>query len=403
LLYALCHDPASTPRDRLEEARRWAARFFDPLTAAAPPHENDRSPSRRLKVGYVSPDFRQHTIARLIAPILAHHDRALFDVFCYSAGTNTDTTTARLRGMCENWHDISRTTDADAAALIRDHCIDVLVDLAGHMDKNRLGLFARKPAPVQIQLGYAATTGLRAIDARVSDSHSDPPGAEVQYTERLLRMPACAWCYEPDPDAPDAGPSPALASDHVTFSCLNRPDKFSDAALDCWAEVIDRVPQSRLVLLAGPAGPSNSWLRERFLSRGISESRILLAPRLARHDYLRLMATTDIALDSFPYNGDTTTCDAFWMGVPVVTLAGDSFLSRRGISLLKAVGLDELICASPQEYVDCAVQLASDPMRLARIRRELRERMMRSPLCDGASYARELEREFRQAFRAWRV
>ena len=403
LLFALVHDPACTPHRMLDEARRgWAARFAEPLTASAPRHEprRDADGSRRLRVGYVSPDFRGHTVARVIAPVLAAHDRTAFEVFCYASVRKPDGTTARLRSLCEHWRDIAHLGDEAAAALIRADRVDVLVDLAGHWADNRLPVFARRPAPAQAQLGYPATTGMSAIDYRVTDALSDPPGqTESHYTESLVRLPRCAWCYAPDADAPAPGPVPARANGggRVTFACLNRPMKVADAAIACWARVLDAVPGSRLVVLAGLAGAGNATLRKRFEDHGIGAGpRLTLAPRLPRREYLRLMATADLALDTFPYNGETTTCDALWMGVPVVAIAGETCVARRSASHLHNVGLwDECVASDLDDYVRRAVALASDLGRLAHLRAGLRDRMARSPVVDGISYTRALEAAYR--------
>lgn len=396
LLFALCHDPACTADSMREAACAWAIRFAERHTERAVPIFRERGVGRRLRVGYVSPDFRRHTIARLIAPVLAAHDRGGFEIHCYASVRKPDEETARLRSLSDAWHDIRDLSDEDAAELVRRHEIDILVDLAGHMGGNRLGILARRPAPVQVQLGYAATTGMSAMQYRVTDGFCDPPGrTESHGVEQLIRLPQCAWCYEPDPDAPPPGPLPAIQNRYVTFACLNRPMKISDAAIACYARILAELPTSKLILLGGLAGDGNASLRERFARRAITGCRLTLAPWQGRRGYLELMRQADVALDAFPYNGDTTTCDALWMGVPVLALAGDAFLSRRGVSHLSNVGLDDWIATDANDYVRRATSMAADLPLLQSLRAGLRGRLARSPLANGITYTRNLESAYR--------
>lgn len=395
LLFTLHYSSHVSPVRRLEEARKWARRHgqIQPLPAS----EIDRTPGRPLRIGYLSPDFRAHTIAHLIEPILDSHDRGRFRIYCYSSVQRPDCVTERLRGLADEWRDVSRISDDEAAATVRRDRIDILVELAGHMGGNRLLVLARRPAPVQVQLGYAGTTGLPSVDYRITDNHSDPPGTEVFYTEKLIRLTDCAWPYKPSPDSPAVGPLPALAARHVTFGCLNKSAKISDRSAALWGQILAAVPGSRLVVLSAA---ENRGALEQFERNGIPPDRVELSPPRPRVQYLQLFNRIDIALDPFPYNGDTTTCDGLWMGVPLVTLAGEAFVSRRGLCYLAGAGLSELVAESGDDYVAKAVQLASDRHRLAGIRMALRERMRQSPLTNGPRYTASLEGAFSQMWRS---
>lgn len=397
LLYTLHYLPALSRAGLLDEARRWADRHGR-FAEAGLAHDNDRDADRRLRIGYLSPDFRRHTIAHLIEPLLEAHDPERFEVHCYSAVLAPDAMTRRLEALANIWVDVSRASNADAARRIRDDRVDILVDLAGHMGDHRLGVVARRPAPIQVQLGYAGTTGFDAVDYRITDAHCDPPGADEFYSEKLIRLPDCAWLYKPSEGSPEAGPLPVLANRFVTFGCLNKTIKITGETIAAWCEVLAALPSSRLLVLSPPG---NTHLLSRFALRGIDPGRLELAAPRPRDEYLRLFNRIDIALDPFPYNGDTTTCDGLWMGVPLVTLAGDAFVSRRGVSHLMNVGLGELVAENATEYAGLAVTLASEPRRLASIRAGLRERMRQSPLTNGPRYAANLEAAYRRAWQEW--
>jgi len=296
--------------------------------------------------------------------------------------------TARFRGLADTWRDVNGISDDEAAEMIRADGIDILVELAGHMAANRLLVLARRPAPIQVQLGYAGTTGMTAVDYRITDWHSDPPGTEQYYTERLIRLPHCAWPYQPSADSRAVGALPALAAGHVTFGNLNKAVKISDGAAAVSGRVLAGVPGSRLVLLS-PA--DNRGLLEKMARHGIPPDRLELVPPRPRAEYLELFNRIDIALDPFPYTGDTTTCDGLWMGVPLVTLAGPSFVSRRGVCYLAGVGLSELAAQNDGEYVAKAIGLAGDLHHLAAIRASLRGLMSDSPITDGRGYTASLE------------
>jgi protein O-GlcNAc transferase len=361
----------------------------------------------RLRIGYVSPDFRQHSVAYFFEPLLMAHDRRAVEVFCYADVSSPDATTARLKARADHWRDALGMSDDALAERIRVDGIDILVDLAGHTAKNRLGAFARRPAPIQATwLGYPNTTGLSSIDYRLVDELTDPVGeADTHASERLLRLDGGFLCYGGAPNAPEPAPPPSATSGIVTFGSFNNPPKLSPRLLDTWASLLTRMPQARL-LLKGKAfrdPATRDLLLSRLTQRGIAADRVELVawlPNAAAH--LDLYSRIDVALDPFPYNGTTTTCEALWMGVPVVTLRGDRHRARVGASLLTQLGLTDWIADSSRGYQDIAIRLASDARALAELRASLRARMQASPLCDGAAFARKMEAAYREMLRRWR-
>ena len=405
LVYALNYHPDYDSQAVLAEHRAWARRHADPLSSGVAPHANNRTPGRRLRVGYVSSQFRSHAVNFFSEPILAAHDHRAVEVFCYSAAlpAESDATTARLRGHADHWREIAGRGDQQVSEMIRDDQIDVLVDLCGHIGGNRLLVFARKPAPVQVTyIGYQNTTGMLAMDYRLTDDWSDPPGTtDHLYTEKLVRLPRAFFCYLPSADAPDETPLPAMANKIITFGSFNHFGKVTPQVLATWAEILSVVPQSRLVLLA-PVTPS---LRRQvglaFERHGVSAERVELASRRPRGEYLKLIGRVDIALDPFPFNGHTTTCDCLWQGVPVVTLAGETYVSRYGGSALLNLGMQDLIASTREQYVAIARGLATDVERLQGLRAGLRARMLASPLVDAAGFTRNLEAAYRRMWVDW--
>lgn len=403
LLLTLHYDPSLSPQALFEEHRKWNAAHAATVTPL-PPAARDRSPTRTLRVGYVSPDFRQHPVAQFIVPLLEAHDRAQVEVVCFGTAPAEDEVTARIRSLPLTWRNIAALSDADAAAAIRAEGVDVLVDLAGHTAGNRLPLFAYRPAPVQVTyLGYPNTTGMTAIDWRLTDGIADPAGkSDSLHTEHLWRLERGFLCYAPPADAPPVGELPARRNGFVTFGSFNMLGKVNGPLLERWAAVLAAAPRSRLLLKA--AGLSEEETRERMwreLERlGVARERVLLRGHAARaQDHLAAYDEVDIGLDTFPYNGATTTCDALWMGVPVVTLAGASHVSRVGASLLTAVGLEEWIAPTPEVFLEIAARRAADVERLAQVRAALRGRMAASPLTDGAGMARAVEAAYREMWR----
>lgn len=387
-----------------DEVFEWHRRYGETFARGYTLPRPDPAWPRRLRVGYVSPDFRAHSVAYFIEPILAHHDRDRFEVYCYHVHPRRDGVTARLRALADHWRDADELApDALAAQVARDR-IDILVDLAGHTADNRMQTFALKPAPVQATyLGYPGTSGLGAIDWHITDARADPPGeAERHNVERLALLPATYFCYRPPADAPAVAPLPAGDSGPVTFGSFNHFPKLSAPFLDAVARVLGAIPGSRLILKSRPlSNPSLARrVRERFDAAGIEASRVELRgwePGVS--DHLAIYGQVDIALDSFPYNGATTSCEALWMGVPVVTLAGDRHAGRMGASLLHAIGLEELVTRDEAQYVATAVALAGDRVRLGALRAGLRGRMRGSPLMDEPRFARDLEALYERMWR----
>jgi len=341
-----------------------------------------------------------------LAPVIARHDRAAFEVVCYADVARPDAVTARFQAMADHWRPISGLSSEALAERVRLDHVDILVDLAGHLAPHLLTAFARKPAPVQLSwIGYVNSTGLKAIDYRLVDAVTDPPGqADACASEQLVRMPGGFACFEPPEGAPTPGPVPSLGAGHVTFGSFSPPSKLSDGVLDAWSGILRRIPGARLVLKAAAfddAG-ARTHLLDRFAQRGIDAARIDLVSWIANSaGHLALYDRIDVALDPFPHNGYTTTCEALWMAVPVVALAGERHVARISASFLARVGLQELIADNLERYVDLAVALAADTARLAELRRSLRPRMAASPLCDAQGFTRQLEAVYRAMWRRW--
>ncbi len=399
LLYAMYFDPRSTSQSIFDEHLRWAQRHAQPLSPKTPAIEVS-SQDRRLRIGYVSPDFRNHPVGRFILPLLTHHDRQAFEVVCFSDFPGEDAITRQIRACPDEWHTTHGLSDAQLGELIRAQRIDILIDLSLHMAGNRMLVFARKPAPLQITyLAYAGTSGMETMDYRLTDPHLDPPGlGGGRYSERSLHLPRTYWCYSPSADAPPVQPLPWAVRGAVTFGCLNTFSKINEAVIAAWARIMNSVPHSRLVLYA-PGGSHRDRTLDAFAAGGVDRGRIEFVMMRPLVEYLATYNRVDIALDPFPYNGGTTTCDVLWMGVPVVTLAGEMAVSRAGVSLLNNLALPELIATSVDEYVRIAAELAADRERLSELRRSLRDRMRTSPLCDASSFARDVEQVYRAAWK----
>ncbi len=405
LLLCLHYSEATTAQQLSDAHRQWGERFERQI-ARRQTYANDRTPDRQLRIGYVSPDFRAHSVAYFIEPLLQKHDRQAVEVFCYAEVMSPDAVTERLRALSDHWLATVGLSDEELAGRIEADRIDILVDLAGHTAYNRLGVFARAPAPVQATwLGYPNTTGLSAINYRLVDAVTDPAGsADALSIEAPVRLPGGFLCFGGVKDAPSPAAPPCGANGFITFGSFNNPAKLSLATLDMWVAVLARLPQARL-LLKGKSfadAATRALLLERFAERGVAGERIELEGwRVSRSDHLAHYDRVDIALDSFPYNGTTTTCEALWMGVPVVTLKGDRHSSRVGASLLAQLGMSEWVAASADDYVRIATKLAGEPDRLAELRRSLRARMAASPLCDGAAFARKIEAALGEMWRRW--
>lgn len=384
----------------------WSRRHAEPLKRFIQPHHNSRQPDRRLKIGYVSPDLRMHPVGRYLLPLLQCHDRTAVEVFCYSGVRAGDLITDHLRRRTDVWRDIFDLADDQVVALVRRDQIDILVDLAGHTGQSRLPVFARKPAPVQVTyLGYPNTTGMTTMDYRITDSHADPPGmTEAFQTERLVRLPETFLCYVTADEPVVAAEAPALRRGHVTFGSFNTAAKINASIVALWAQILQRVPGAKLLIKcqAMACQRSRKNLLDLFAARRIGPDRLELRSHVASHGaHLQMYDQVDIALDTYPYHGTTTTCEALWMGVAVVSLAGSSHVSRVGASILSNAGMGEWVAHSSEQYVEIAVKSAGDLARLSDLRTHLRQRMRQSPLMDAPRFTRNMEAAYRQMWLNW--
>jgi len=401
LLFTLQNQPNHPPAEVFAEHQRYAQHFETPVKPFWQAHANTPDPERRLKVGYVSGDFRQHAVAYFFEPILACHDTTRFEIYGYSNNPLRDHTTEHIAALMAHWLDCSSLSDAQLAEQIRADGIDILVDLSGHTALNRLPVFARKPAPVQLTyIGYPGSTGLTSIDYRISDPWQDPPGVTERYhSETLVRLPG-GMAYQPEPGAPDVNALPALASGELMLACLNDLSKVNPAVIKLWARILQALPQARLMLGNVIDNTIRQRLTDLFGQAGIGPERLVLQPRVSVPEYLALHHQIDLALDPFPYNGGTTTMHSLWMGVPVITLAGDHAVSRLCAAHLSRVGLDAFITHSEDEYLQCAIKFANDLPALNAVRQSLRERM-NAPQCQSAAITRQLEAAYRDMWQKW--
>ena len=372
--------------------------YENPLAAQAKKVQRARV-DHKVRLGYVSPDFYGHAVGQFIEPILATHDKNKFDVFCYSDNFHTDDSTARMKALVSNWRQVNEMNDEDVARMIQTDGIDILVDLAGHTARNRMGVFIRKPAPIQVTwIGYPNTTGLSTMDYRITDALADPVGAaDALHTEKLLRLPECFSCFQAPRQSPDVGPLPALANGFITIGSFNNFAKITPHVMRVWIDIMNRVPGSRLLLknrsLDNPR--LKNLILEELCKHGADPKRVdLRSPDILPMDHLNGYNLLDIALDSFPYNGTTTTCEALWMGVPVITLAGNNHVSRVGVSQMTNLGLPELIARDTNDYVHIAEELANDLPRLVALRRGMRERLKNSPLMNVTRFTKNLEEAY---------
>ncbi|MGA3067509.1 MAG: tetratricopeptide repeat protein [Tepidisphaeraceae bacterium] len=405
LIFALHYHPAHDAQSILHELRRFNQQHAHPLAKFIQPHANDRAPDRPLRVGYVSPDFRDHVIGRNLLPLLRRHDRQLFEITCYSSVPRPDAFTRQFQQAAHHWRDIVKLTDEQIAGQIRDDHIDILIDLALFMSTRLLMVFARKPAPIHATFGgYPGSTGLDTIDYRLTDPHLDPPGETDQfYSEKSIRLPHSFWCYDPiamDAPTDPVNPLPALQNGYITFGCLNNFCKVNDQVLELWSAVMRRVPNSRLILLV-PTGQTRQRIQQIFQRLQITPDRLELIDLLPREKYLQVYRRIDIGLETFPYNGHTTSLDSLWMGVPVITLQGKTVVGRAGRSQLTNLNLPELIAKTPEEYIQIVANLASDIPRLSHLRQTLRQRMQNSPLCDAEKFTLGVESAYRQMWLTW--
>lgn len=405
LLLSLQYMPGINRAQMFAEHQRWAEQHAAPLVAVTYRHGKYLAPERRLKVGYVSPDFCAHSVAFFIEPVIVSHDRAKFEVICYADVPRPDTVTEALQHAADGWRNIARMTDEQVAGLVRSDGIDILVDLAGHTARNRMCLFARKPAPLQVTyLGYPDTSGLPTMDYRITDFWADPQGQmDHLYVEELVRLPKSFLCYHPRGDSPEASTLPALGNGHVTFGSFNNRCKVNHEVVEAWSSILEKIPDSILILKARALADEETRqiLRKMFVKHGVAPNRIELFSPLPFVQHLQLYNRIDIGLDTFPYNGTTTTCEALWMGVPVIVLAGKHHASRVGVSLLWNVGIPDLIAKSTEDYVEKATQLAHDLEQVRDLRANLRCMMLKSSLMDAKGMTRSLEDAYRWMWRRW--
>jgi protein O-GlcNAc transferase len=386
-----------------EERRRWNAQFGRGAAEGRPPHRNSPDPTRRLRVGYVSGDFRHHSAANAILPILRNHDHGEVEIVCYSTVITPDQVTAEIRALADRWHDVATVSDDDLDALIRADQIDILIDLSGHSGGNRLMVFARQPAPIQVTAwGYIASTGLEAMQYLLGDPVVTPPEDRASYIEEIVDLPSVI-CYEPPPAAPAIAPLPARERGYVTFGAFNRLPKISAGSVEAWARVLAAVPSSRLIIkFSGADLPQN---REHLLgslaAHGVQPERVTLLGGTPQPEHLAAHAEIDLMLDTFPQSGGVTTLDALLMGVPVVSLLGKRVTGRISASFLTSLGLADLVARTPDEYVEIAARLAGDLDRLAHERATLRDRMLASPVANAAQYTRAVEAAYRELWQRW--
>ena len=403
LLFCMLCSGEFSAADIHAKHREFARRFEQPLLPTQPAFGNTRDPERRLKIGYVSPDFRNNVVGHYMLPILENHDRARFETHCYFLGATRDGVSERLMAHADRWHDTHALPDEALAALIRSHGIDILVDLCGHGPGNRILAFARRPAPVQVSyLDYSATTGLSSMDYRLTTEYCDPGAtAEQYYSEKLCRLPGAYWTYNPALSLPVSA-LPARANRSVTFGSFNIYYRITSEVLDLWSRVLLAAPGSRLVIVSVAAGSTQVAMLERLNRAGISSDRVAVQGLVSYTKYHELMGAVDIALAPWPYNGATTVMDCLWNGLPVVSMAGgETFHTRLGCSVLAAAGLPELIAADAQDYVRIAVELVADVSRLAALRPTLRQKLERSPLRDFRGFTKGLESAYRSMWKAW--
>jgi predicted O-linked N-acetylglucosamine transferase (SPINDLY family) len=367
--------------------------------------QGHKSPDRKVRIGYVSPDFRDHAVSYFFEFMLKWHDGQQFETFAYSGTIGEDHVTARLKLAFDHWRDIKPLSDDAAADLIEADAIDILIDLAGHTANNRLLVFARKPAPVQVTwLGYPATTGMKAIDYRITDRYAEPVGmTEHLNVETLWRLPEVFCCYGARENSPDVIDHPPFEDNgYVTFGCFNNFVKVTDPVLEAWARVMAELPDSRLLLeIADIEGIQfRASIEERLKRLGIPLDRLILEPRKRSNQFV-LYNSIDIALDPFPCAGGATSMDTVWMGVPFVTLAGEHFASRMGVTILTNAGMPELIAKNIDEYVQLATDLALDKDRLRGLRHNLRQKVRASPLMNQESFTRNMEAAYRKMWWQW--
>lgn len=403
LLMSSQYHPSPSMKELYNEALLWP-RFCTADIPRTNSHDNNIDPERPLKIGYVSADFRMHPVGFHLVPAIYHHDPEKFEIFCYANGSDNDILTRRLMSYAENWRSIKDLNDADAHEMIRKDGIDILIDLSGHTGGNRLRLFARKPAPVQATwIGYFFTTGLREIDYIIMDDTAVLPGEEIWFSETVARLPQTRFCYEPPVFAGEVAAPPCLKNGHITFGSFNNLAKVTEEVLDLWTQVLLNAPDAKLILKSAQIGSDSVKARifTQFEARGVNRDRLILRGVSPHIEMLAEYGDMDIALDPFPFNGGMTSCEALWMGVPVLTLLGNRPISRQSASFLRAIGLEDFIAGNKDDYIRIAVEWSNNTAALAELRMGIRQKMKYSLLCDGKKFTQNLENEFRKMWLNW--
>ena len=402
-LFTMHYEPTVSPEDIAAASRKFGERYA-PVDKQYQTFPNDRNPARRLRIGYVSGDFHAHPVHVYIEPVLASHDKQAVEVFCYHNGVKNDEVTARLKSHADHWRSIQAMSDDDVCELIRNDAIDILIDLSGHTASHRLLVFGRKPSPIQATwIGYFNTTGIAAMDYIITDRYLLPPEEEYLYTEKPLRLPSNGACYKLPKFACDVTPLPALTNGFVTFGCFTARAKVTPEVLELWVDILKRIPTSRLVLKNKSFDESSIQDEQRafFTTRGIAAERLRFEGQTAMIDYMRAYNAIDMCLDPFPYNAATTTLDALWMGVPMITLKGDRLVAHIGESMLAAVGLHEFVAGTKEEYIEKAIYYAEQLERLQNIRRTLRPTLEATPMTNPKEFTQGLETALRMAWKQW--
>lgn len=397
LLLTLQYRSKLTQSEMYQEHVQFAENFEKPLLKLRRPHTNEISNERRLKIGYVSADFKRHSVALFMLPVLAHHDKKKFEIYCYFNSATGDETTDQFTKIADHFISCVHLSDDELNERVRSDGIDILVDLSGHTAGNRLLTFARKPAPIQVTyLGDTDTSGLDAMDYRLTNSDADPAENDLYYSEKLYRFEDRVWwCFRPAPNLPAVTSLPARSNGFVTFVSTNHVAKISLLMIAAWAAILRETPTAKLVLMGIPEGLGQQTIQANFLEYGVDNHRLIFHGFMSLDHYRNILIKTDISLDTFPFNGGTTTCETLYLGLPVVTMIGQSFVSRMGFSLLKEIGLPELVATNYEEYTQVAIELARDIDRLAALRSEMRDRIKRSSLSDESGFVTSLECAYR--------
>lgn len=404
LMFELNYLYGWSTREIFEKHLEWARKHEQPLIAKRKQISPEPGPERRLKVGYVSPDFLSHPVGYLIQGIIQHHDKENFEIHCYAHVARPDHLTDEIRQSVDVWHDTTGLNDTALADKVVEDKIDILVDLVGHTAGHRLPLFALRPAPVQVTwLGYFHSTGMEGIDYFITDPYTSPKDGGQYFSEVPVYLPHTRFCYTPPSYAPAVADPPFLKNGFITFGCFNKLAKMSDETVAAWVQILERLPDARLWLKSAALNEEVvcEQVRGRFSSKGISPERILLHPPSGHVDMFNEYGEIDIALDPFPYTGGITSFEALWMGVPVITLAGKSVVARQSVSALANLGLTDLAFETIPQYVEGAIQLAQNKKRLQELRQTLRPVMEHSPLCELAGFTRDLENLYRRMWHAW--